>query len=109
MLPAGEPISKIIMETMAVNVAGAAQTAETFIPLLKKADNPRIVFVSTGFGSLQRLSTFQNNTLWPAYSSSKAAFNVIMLWFWRRFPEMKINATNPGFRVRDVVRVRCKR
>jgi NAD(P)-dependent dehydrogenase (short-subunit alcohol dehydrogenase family) len=99
MLPAGEPISKIINVTMATNVAGAAQTAETFIPLLKKAENPRIVFMSTGFGSLTRVSTFQTNEKWPAYSASKAAENMIMLWFWRRFPDMRVNACSPGFRV----------
>ena len=73
MLPAKEPISKLIMETMATNVAGAAQTAETFVPLLSKADNPRIVFMSTGFGSLQRVSTFQSNEKWPAYSGKSVA------------------------------------
>ena len=100
MLPAKEPISKIIRETMNTNVAGAAQTAETFVPLLSKAENPRIVFMSTGFGSCQRVSTFQSNELWPAYSASKAALNMVMLWYWRRFPEWKVNACNPGFRVR---------
>lgn len=99
MLPAGVHVSKIIRETMATNVAGAAQTAETFVPLLSKSDNPRIIFISSGFGSLERVSTFQSNEQWPAYSASKAAENMIMLWFWRRFPKWKINACCPGFRV----------
>ena len=100
MLPAGEPISKIINETMNTNVSGAAQTAETFVPLLSKAKNPRLIFISSGFGSLQRVSTFQSNEKWPAYTASKAALNMIMLWFWRRFPDWKVNASCPGLRVR---------
>ena len=99
MAPAGEPISKIIMEAMNTNVAGAAQTAEAFIPLLSKAENPRIIFMSSGLGSLQRHSVLGFNNKWPAYSASKAALNMIVLYFWQRFPEWKVNACCPGFRV----------
>lgn len=99
MLPANEPISKIVMETMKTNVAGAAQTAEAFVSLLSKADNPRVIFMSSGHGSLQRHSNLGFNNKWPAYAASKAALNMIMLWFWRRFPEWKVNACCPGFRV----------
>lgn len=99
MLNAGESLSKTINVTMATNVAGAAQTAETFIPLLKKAENPRIVFMSSGLGSVTRYAMPSDYNMWPAYASSKAALNMMMLWFWRRFPEMKINSCCPGFRV----------
>ncbi|RMY64229.1 hypothetical protein D0863_09970 [Hortaea werneckii] len=98
LLPQGQPISEVIKTSMATNVAGAAQTAEEFLPVLKQADNPRLVFMSTGFGSLTRVSTFQSNEKWPAYSASKAALNMIMLWYWRRCPWMRVNACNPGFR-----------
>ncbi|KAI7097881.1 hypothetical protein KC339_g9372 [Hortaea werneckii] len=98
LLPQGHPISDVIKTSMATNVAGAAQTAEEFLPLLKQADNPRLVFMSTGFGSLTRVSAFQSNEKWPAYSASKAALNMIMLWYWRRCPWMRVNACNPGFR-----------
>jgi len=99
MLKVGESLSKTINVTMATNVAGAAQTAETFLPLLKKAQNPRIVFMSSGLGSVTRYATPSDYNMWPAYASSKAALNMMMLWFWRRFPDMKINSCCPGFRV----------
>lgn len=98
MLPAGHSISSTIMSAMATNVAGAAQTAETFIPLLSKADNPRIIFMSSGLGSLTLHSGPNSNNKWPAYSATKAALNMIMLYYWRRFPDWKINACCPGFR-----------
>jgi len=98
MLKVGESLSKTINVTMATNVAGAAQTAETFLPLLKKAQNPRIVFMSSGLGSVTRYATPSDYNMWPAYASSKAALNMMMLWFWRRFPDMKINSCCPGFR-----------
>lgn len=99
MLPAGESISKTVMEAMNTNVAGAAQTADAFVPLLSKADNPRVIFMSSGLGSLERHSNVSFNNKWPAYSATKAALNMIMLWYWKRFPEWKINACCPGFRV----------
>ncbi|EMC99807.1 hypothetical protein BAUCODRAFT_351380 [Baudoinia panamericana UAMH 10762] len=94
------PISATIMETMHTNVAGAAETAETFIPLLQRAENPRIVFMSTSLGSLTMNHTIPGmNALWPAYSASKAALNMIMLYYWGRYgKEMRINACSPGLR-----------
>ena len=103
MLPTNEPVSKLVMEVMKTNVAGAAQTAETFVPLLSKADNPRIIFMTSGLGSLHRHSNIDSNNKWPAYSASKAALNMIMLWYWRRFPDWKVNGCCPGFRVRKTV------
>ena len=99
MLPAGEPISKIVKDAMDTNVAGAAQTAETFIPLLSKVPNPRLIFMSSGLGSLERAYAMNNNKHAPAYSASKAALNMMMLWYSQRFPEWKVNACAPGYRV----------
>ncbi|KAF7188426.1 Short-chain dehydrogenase/reductase ATR10 [Pseudocercospora fuligena] len=74
------PISDLLMETFHTNAAGAAQTAEEFIPLLQKAENPRIIFMSTGLGSLDRATKMPAGVKnWPAYASSKAALNMIML------------------------------
>ncbi|KAI5359325.1 putative short-chain dehydrogenase/reductase SDR, NAD(P)-binding domain superfamily [Septoria linicola] len=69
--PAGgaTPISELIKLACDTNVAGSAQTAETFIPLLQKAENPKTVFMSTGLGSLTRQATF-NNKNWPAYAAT---------------------------------------
>lgn len=86
------------MTTMQTNVAGAAQTADAFKPLLEKAANPRIIFMSSGLGSLYTC-TQRSNKDWPAYSSSKAALNMIMLYYWHICPGMKVNACCPGFRV----------
>ncbi|KAK3646455.1 hypothetical protein LTR56_008553 [Elasticomyces elasticus] len=100
MLPAGESLSKSIMHTMSTNAAGAAQTAEAFIPLLQKADNARLIFMSTGLGSLAITKQYQGlNKTWPCYSASKAALNMIMLYFWGIYgKEMRVNACNPGYR-----------
>ena len=95
----GEPISKILRETLRTNVEGAAQVAETFAPLLSKAENPRVIFTSSSLGSAGRISEFRYNKDWPAYSTSKAALNMMMIWFADMNPEWKVNACCPGFRV----------
>ncbi|PIB03055.1 Carbonyl reductase [NADPH] 1 [Cercospora beticola] len=51
------PISDLIKTACDTNVAGTAQSIETFIPLLRESDNPRIVIMSTGLGSLTLQTT----------------------------------------------------
>jgi NAD(P)-dependent dehydrogenase (short-subunit alcohol dehydrogenase family) len=99
MVPAGEPMSKLVKEVMDTNVAGTAQTTETFAPLLAKAQLPRIVFVTSSIGSLQTVSSIAPNLDWPAYSASKAAQNMFMLYYRWKFPDWKVNAYCPGLRV----------
>lgn len=84
---------------MATNAAGAAASVEHFVPLLSKAENPRVVFMSSGAGSLKLANDFGFVKDYPAYSVSKAAENMVMLYYHHRFPDWKVNASNPGFRV----------
>lgn len=85
---------------MATNAAGAAASVEHFVPLLSRAENPRVVFMSSGAGSLKLAHGFGFVKDYPAYSVSKAAENMVMLYYHHRFPDWKVNASNPGFRVR---------
>ena len=103
------PISELIKSACDTNVAGTAQSVSTFIPLLQKAENPRVVFMSTGLASLERQTT-HNTKRWPAYAASKAAMNMMMLYFYHQYPGMKINASAPGFRVSfSSLSVTCER
>lgn len=84
---------------METNVGGTVSTVEHFIPLLRESENPRVIFVSSGLGSATMVHDTLSNLELPAYSSSKAALQMIMLYYWRRFPRWKVNACNPGYRV----------
>ncbi|MBC9796409.1 SDR family oxidoreductase [Sinomicrobium weinanense] len=89
------------------NVFGVARVTQTFIDLLKKSPEPRIVMVSTSVGSL----TLQSDPDWPAYDfakyavygSSKAALNMytIHLAYELRDTAFKINAVCPGYTKTD--------
>lgn len=93
------------MLAVKTNAAGAAATVEHFVPLLSKADNPRVIFMSSGAGSLKLAKDFGFVTEYPAYCASKAAENMIMLYYRHRFPAWKVNACNPGYRVSAIPHV----
>lgn len=80
------------------NAAGSAATVESFQPLLQKAENPRIIFMSTPMGSCT-LAANQQSVMMPAYCASKAAMNMIALYYSKKFLEWKVNACTPGYRV----------
>lgn len=62
-----------MLDTLAVNALGPLRLAQAFLPLLRKAANPRIVFVSSYYGSISNAGADQ-----VAYRASKAALNMIM-------------------------------
>ena len=87
-----------VEETLATNLMGPWKCAQGFLPLLQKADNPRIVNVSSGAGSLQDASSSGT----PAYSVSKAALNMLTIKLAKEFPKMKINSVCPGWVATDM-------
>jgi NAD(P)-dependent dehydrogenase (short-subunit alcohol dehydrogenase family) len=94
-------------EVFNVNLYGTVRVTQSFIALLKKSAEPRIVNVSTSVGSL----SLQSNPDWPAYdyakfaiyASSKAAMNMytVHLAYELRDTPFKINAVCPGYTKTD--------
>ncbi|MCR9063931.1 MAG: SDR family oxidoreductase [Cytophagales bacterium] len=89
------------------NVFGVARVTRLFIDLMRPAEEPRIVNVSTSVGSL----ALQSNPNWPAYEyakyavygSSKAALNMytVHLAYELRDTAFKVNAVCPGYTSTD--------
>jgi NAD(P)-dependent dehydrogenase (short-subunit alcohol dehydrogenase family) len=86
----------------AVNVFGAVRTFHAFLPLLRPAGV--VVNVSSGLGSHavtsdpERIeSSFQQ----PAYTSSKAALNMLTAQWAAALPGLRINAVDPGYTATD--------
>jgi len=88
------------------NFFGAVQTAQEFIPLLKRSGEPRIVNVSSGLGSLAVHSTTQNLNfaLYDAYSCSKTALNAFTVMLANEYSDanFKINSVTPGYTATDL-------
>ncbi|CRG88791.1 hypothetical protein PISL3812_05826 [Talaromyces islandicus] len=98
----GTPIRSLMQRTFDVNVFGAAAVTDAFIPLLENAKStPRIVFTSSSVGSLAHAADLTNP--WskvpiPAYRTSKAALNMLMLSYAAILHDkgFKVNASCPG-------------
>ncbi|NUT38315.1 MAG: SDR family NAD(P)-dependent oxidoreductase [Hamadaea sp.] len=81
------------------NVYGPVRVTHAFLPLLRASTNPRVVMVSSGAGSFavvtdpgQPVATMHE----LAYSSSKAALNMITVRYAQALPDIKFNVATPG-------------
>lgn len=86
------------------NVFGAVQVTHAFLPLLRAADQPRVVMVSSGMGSLAITSDpdrLESTLLSLTYTSSKTALNMITSQYARALPGIQINAADPGYTATD--------
>jgi NAD(P)-dependent dehydrogenase (short-subunit alcohol dehydrogenase family) len=96
----------IYKQVFDTNFFGVVSATKAFMDLLKKSDEPRIVNVTSGLGSL----ALHNDPAWKyfkvkaaIYNSSKAALNMytISLAYELRDTNFKVNAVDPGFTATD--------
>lgn len=96
----------LFKEVFDTNFFGVISVTQAFIDLLKKSEEPRIVNVTSGLGSLT-LHTDPNwkyyNVKAPIYNSSKAALNMytINLAYELRDTPFKVNVVDPGYVATD--------
>jgi len=92
----GGSIRDVMMAAYNTNVFGAMQTFETFVPLLSQSAVPRVVFLSSGLGSL---TLSKGLGAYAIYRSTKTAINSLVRSYAESYREKgwKINATCPGF------------
>jgi hypothetical protein len=76
-----------------------------FLPLLQRSAAPVVVNVSSGLASLTRVATPGTPAYayrGVAYPASKTAVNMITVQYAKAFPNMRINAVEPGFTRTDL-------
>ncbi|MBD8585421.1 SDR family NAD(P)-dependent oxidoreductase [Frigoribacterium sp. CFBP 13729] len=80
-----------------VNVFGVVRMMTAFLPLLTKADAPRVVNVTSKRGSIGEEGAWAGQPS-MAYSSSKTALNALTVHYARQFADtsLKINGAAPG-------------
>jgi len=86
------------------NVFGPVRVLHAFLPLLEKSAAPVVVNVSSGLGSLGLAADRDgpwSGFIFPAYSSSKAALNMLTVQYAAALPRMRINSVDPGFTATD--------
>lgn len=91
--------------TFDTNVFGVVAVTHAFLPLLRRSAAPVVVNVSSGLGSLTRLTEEGTPThAYPgvAYPASKTAVNTLTVQYAKAFPFMRINAVEPGYTKTDL-------
>jgi len=100
--PPGTANLNSVKRILDTNFHGTLAVTQAMLPLLRKAEQARIVNLSSGLGSLQMNSDpnwgFANFKL-IGYCTSKAALNMltVQLAYELRDSGIKVNAVSPGF------------
>ncbi|MET9220433.1 SDR family NAD(P)-dependent oxidoreductase [Streptomyces sp. NPDC088197] len=102
---AADLTADVMRETFETNVFGLVRVTHAFLPLLRRSAAPVVVNLSSGLASLSRLSAPGTPAYaYPgvAYPASKTTVNMITVQYAKAFPEMRINAVEPGFTKTDL-------
>jgi NAD(P)-dependent dehydrogenase (short-subunit alcohol dehydrogenase family) len=105
---AREPLDTVPADFLAcygVNLLGPVRVTHAFLPLLRKAELPRIVMVSSGMGSLTVTTDpdrMESGFVGLVYPSSKAALNMVTTMYAKALPGWKVNAADPGYTATDL-------
>ncbi|HWC78354.1 MAG TPA: SDR family NAD(P)-dependent oxidoreductase [Pseudonocardiaceae bacterium] len=88
------------------NVFGPVRMLHAFLPLLRRSANPVVVNLSSGLASLKGAAPGPDRPGFPypgvAYPASKTAVNMVTIQFAKAFPDVRINAVEPGYTKTDL-------
>lgn len=102
---AAEVTADMMRTVFETNVFGMVRVTHAFLPLLRRSAAPVVVNVSSGLASLKRVSTPDDPAYaYPgvAYPASKTTVNMVTVQYAKAFPEMRINAVEPGYTATDL-------
>ncbi|GAA4879550.1 SDR family NAD(P)-dependent oxidoreductase [Actinomycetospora straminea] len=87
------------------NVFGVVRLTQAALPLLRRSSRPVIVNVASGLGFPRAMLDPQDDSfhgLMVPYASSKAAVIALTVQYAKNLPEMRINASDPGYTATDL-------
>ncbi|MFB8280052.1 SDR family NAD(P)-dependent oxidoreductase [Nocardia colli] len=102
---AGVVTADMMRTVFETNVFGVVRVTHAFLPLLQRSAAAVVVNVSSGLASLANVATPGAPAyFYPgvAYPASKAAVNMVTVQYAKAFPEMRINAVEPGYTATDL-------
>jgi len=102
--PPADVTAADVQRVYETNVYGVVRVTHAFLPLLAASTAPVIVNVSSGLGSFGVTTNpdrmeYAFPTL--AYSSAKAAVNMLTSQYAKALPQLRINAVDPGYTATD--------
>jgi NAD(P)-dependent dehydrogenase (short-subunit alcohol dehydrogenase family) len=98
-VPPPEATADEIHAVYETNVYGPVRVTQAFLPLLESASSPRVVMVSSAGGSFTVVTDPEQPVSKMhelAYSSSKAALNMVTVRYAQALPHIKFNVATPG-------------
>ena len=93
-----------LRDVFETNVLGIVRVTRAFLPLLERSPGPVIVNVSSGMGSIAVTtdpSRFESTLVSLAYPASKTAVNMLTTQYAKAYPNMRVNAVDPGYTATD--------
>jgi NAD(P)-dependent dehydrogenase (short-subunit alcohol dehydrogenase family) len=105
---AGKPAdvtAEEVEDVFATNVFGLVRVTHAMLPLLLKSENPVIVNVASGLGSIGVVTDkerLESRFASIAYSSSKSAVTMLTVQYAKAFPELRVNVVDPGYTATDL-------
>ncbi|MET8946630.1 SDR family NAD(P)-dependent oxidoreductase [Streptomyces sp. NPDC004542] len=106
--PVGDPCALTAADALAVldvNVVGVVRTTTAFLPLLRRSEDPVIINVSSGMGSLALThdpARPESHVVAPLYTSSKAALTMLTTQYAKGLEGIRVNAADPGYTATDL-------
>jgi NAD(P)-dependent dehydrogenase (short-subunit alcohol dehydrogenase family) len=103
-VPVPEVTPDAIAHVFETNVFGLVRVTRAFLPALLRSENGVIVNVSSGMGSIGLTSDpsrVESTFVSLPYPASKSAVNMLTTQYAKAFPELRINAVDPGYTATD--------
>lgn len=105
MKPPRETTADDVAKTYATNVFGVVRVTHAFLPLLEDSENPVVVNVASGLGSLALTNDpgrVEHGVVNLDYPSSKTALVALTDMYARALPGFRVNAVDPGYTATDL-------
>jgi NAD(P)-dependent dehydrogenase (short-subunit alcohol dehydrogenase family) len=102
---AAEETAEHMQALFDTNVFGMVRVLHAFLPLLARSPAPVVVNLSSGLSKTADLAAPGGPVhFYPgvAYPASKTAVNIVTVQYAKAFPDMRINAVDPGYTATDL-------
>jgi NAD(P)-dependent dehydrogenase (short-subunit alcohol dehydrogenase family) len=101
---AAELTAEDALAVYGTNVVSIVRMISAFVPILRASSAPTIVNVTSGLGSFAHVhdpERIESKINAPLYTSSKSAVTMLTVQYAKAFPQMRINAADPGYTATD--------
>ena len=101
---AAELTAEDALAVYGTNVVSIVRMIGAFVPILRASSAPTIVNVTSGLGSFAHVhdpERIESKINAPLYTSSKSAVTMLTVQYAKAFPQMRINAADPGYTATD--------